>query len=516
MDPQEQGKTNDPQHNPPQAENPLPISSISDGTQSSEFIPDQPPAYPSPNTPWGSNSQSSQPIYPSASIPPQWGAHSQPTYPSIGVPQWNETQWSTPPQPTYPPTNPIWGPSQPDTNLQPKNPITIPPKFWLFSGIAVALIVSIIGSIVIIKNISVGSATITITPEIKTYQNLQLTLSVGLGQTNSDDIVGRSIIATSAAHTQSFPASTVHVPGTAAKGSLHFSNIQLTNPGTTLQSTTFTLTTPQGLTFTTDVFSFSQGSTFDVPTTADVVGKRGNIPAYTFNGLYEFWFQTDPSNIIAKANMYNTSFTGGTDVYDYDEIDDTAYNTALTQASDVAKQEATQILKSNLAKEKQSDELLSSANPYCSIQSSSDHKVGDKVAKFNLTTTATCNYVLFKQQLFDTVAKKKGAEYISSKYSAPYAAFGTFTSDIGNQDHELSSSLSTTIGVTIATSKWIYTSDDATKKQLAGVFAGQDADAAKKALMQKEGIKDISISLNGIGGRLPTDSGSIVINVKPQ
>lgn len=228
-------------------------------------------------------------------------------------------------------------------------------------------------------------------------------------------------------------------------------------------------------------------------------GSRGNIPAYTLNGV------GCCSGPISVSNTH--AFTGGQDPQNYTFVQQSDVDNAAAALEPGLRTQAMSGFNKQLNKGYQ---LV--AEPSCSTNVSANPAVGVKASSTTVTVTSTCTGEAYDLAGANKLAQNLLAQKAAKSPGAGYVLSGTIVTSppqITSIDNK------GTIDLVIKTAGvWVYQFTDAYKTQLAHLIAGKSKSDALALLLQQPGIAQANISIANNGTTLPTDPNQISFTIQ--
>jgi hypothetical protein len=257
---------------------------------------------------------------------------------------------------------------------------------------AIAVVAAALGSLVVMETATVK----LVVPSSKLVANVTMK-----GGPHGQDLVTTTIRA-DVSDSQQGTASTIPVPATLATGHVVFTCSPCSSSPTPIPNGT-TVSTAAGVHY--DVGSGDLSSTqpsLTVPAHALVVGKVGNTAANTVTVI---------DKPIANVKVTNPQpFAGGTDATTNQVIQQTDLDSVQLALTAKVSQDIDAALKA------QAEGLNYLTDGQPTLKVTTDHKVGDQVATFNMTIAATLSAVAFSQAQADAIMRNALDKNLPKKY----------------------------------------------------------------------------------------------------
>lgn len=349
-------------------------------------------------------------------------------------------------------------------------------------------------------------ATVTITPNSAAVQDTYVVTGVtGTPNTAQRQVSARTLTGSAASQPITVNA-TGHnqTPGARAVGKLTFLNGS-TTPFTVAAGTV--IPTSAGVSVVTDVpasipalnTSTGVAGTTTISAHAASIGTRGNIGAGTINGTC-----CASGNFIVVKN--NQAFTGGQDPRNYNFVQQSAVNSAVSGVQSALVQQASRSVTAQL----HTGEQLAGAER-CTPKVTPSGPIGDRgvnVTSITVNVTVNCSGTAYDQQGVQALVTGLLQTKAKSDPGAGYALVGNVVTQTSVQSIN-----DGTVSLLVnAKGLWVYQINKALEQQWARQIAGKSVSDAKTLLQGQPGIHSVTIQASG--STLPTDPTQIAFTVQ--
>jgi hypothetical protein len=388
---------------------------------------------------------------------------------------------------------------------------------WKIGG-AVALAVIVIVTLILHATLPAAGATVRITPRTHDVKQA-LSVVVSTQGSQGGDINGQLINYTTPPRTQTGKTTGVsHRNATTAHGNVIVSHISLNDPSGPQEISASIVTSNSGVAIDISGFTATQGGTVTVSATAQDAGAGGNIPAFDINNTYDICLTTDIlcSSPVGNALVQNTHpFIGGSNATNQPAVKqsdiDTLANPLITQLTANAQASLDKLVQQKV----QSDQQLALPKPECMSTVNPNHRVNTIASNVTVSVSVFCYQIAYGKSEYIPGVIHAQQTLVDAAYGTSYGLTGDMLATPPTFVSTDNTAKTATLLVN-AESIWAFQMTDTQKQAMAHLIAGKtQSDARTLALHFNEGVQDVSMTMSGFGGHLPTNAQTIRVVINP-